>query len=342
VIDSHRTSAGDDERRELEVTLRLLRLAGPPSAPTDFRLARVRGHVHAHWEGGVRRRHARRRAAVWAGMLAAAAALVMIVSRSGFDFATAPAPAPVTVAWVARISGPPGDARRAVPAGPARPLAVDAAVFLGDEIETGAGRLALRFADGTSVRLDVSSRATLAGPRAIELSGGAVYADTGDSAERLEIRTPIGIARDIGTQFEVRLVASRLRVRVRTGAVELSDRNRSVTGHAGTEIFFSATDAESRPLAPFGPEWAWMAEVSPPIDIEGVSLAAYLDRLAREQGWTVMYDDSRLAREARGIILHGSVAGLSPADALQVAIGTSGLTYRLDNGRLVVTRETSP
>jgi FecR protein len=340
VIDSHRTSAGDDERREVEATVRLLQLAGPRSDPGDFRQARVRTDIHAHWRAGVRRRLARRRAAVWTGILAAAAALVMMVSRS--EEHSAPRPAPVTVAWVARISGPPGDARRAAPAGPARPLKVDSAVLVGETIETGsAGRMALRFADGASVRLDVSSRATLAGPRAVELSSGAVYVDTGDGAERMEIRTPVGTARDIGTQFEVRLVASRLRVRVRTGAVELRDRSRSVTGHAGTEIFFSVTEAKSRPFSPFGPEWAWTAEVSPPIAIEGLPLATYLDRLAREQGWTVQYDDSRLAHQARGIILHGSVAGLSPADALQVAIGTSGLAYRLDNGRLVVTRETS-
>jgi ferric-dicitrate binding protein FerR (iron transport regulator) len=273
-------------------------------------------------------------------MLAAAAALVLIVSR--LDDRSAPAPVPAAAGWVAKISGPQGAAHRAMSGGSARPLAIDEAVRVGETIETGeGGRVGIRFADGTSVRLDVSSRATLVGPRAIELSDGAVYVDTGTGAHRLEIRTSLGTARDIGTQFEVRLVEGRLRLRVRTGAVELGDRSRSVTGHAGTEILFSATEAESRPLAPFGPEWQWTVEVSPPIDIEGLPLATYLDRLAREQGWTVQYVDSTLIRDAGGIILHGSVAGLAPADALDVAIGTSGLAYRLDNGRLVVSRETS-
>jgi hypothetical protein len=272
-------------------------------------------------------------------MLAAAAALMVIVSRIDHDFA--PAPAPAASAWIAMISGPPGDTRRVESPERVRPLAVDAAVHVGDTIETGAaGRVALRFADGISMRLDSSSRARLAGMRAVDLSSGAVYVDTGGAAG-LEIRTPFGIVRDIGTQYEVRLVAARVRVRVRTGAVELSDRRRAVTGHAGTEILFSATEAESRPFAPFGSEWQWMAEVAPPIDIEGLPLSTYLERLAREQGWSVQYADSSLARDARGIILHGSVAGLAPVDALGVAIGTSGLRYRLDNGRLVVTRESS-
>jgi ferric-dicitrate binding protein FerR (iron transport regulator) len=339
VINSPRTPMDNDEQGEVETTLRMLHVAGPRAAPPAERQSRVRSHVHLHWHGSVRRRPVGpRRVAAWTGMLAAAAALVLIVSR--LDDRSAPAPVPAGAAWVATISGPQAAAHRAMSGGSARPLSIDEAVVVGETIETAAGRVGLRFADGTSVRLDVSSRATLVGARAIELSSGAVYVDTGTGAHRLDIRTSLGTARDIGTQFEVRLFEGRLRLRVRTGAVELSDRSRSVTGHAGTEILFSATEAESRPLAPFGPEWQWTVELSPPIDIEGLPLATYLDRLAREQGWTVQYVDSTLARDAGGIILHGSVAGLAPADALDVAIGTSGLAYRLDNGRLVVSRET--
>jgi ferric-dicitrate binding protein FerR (iron transport regulator) len=339
VIDNDPRRAGDDERNDVETTMRLLHLAGPPVVASDQRLSRVRSRVHAHWKSGVRRRLARRRAAIWTGMLAAAAVLVIIVSR--VDDGASLRPAPAAVARVAMISGPPADTRRVESPEGRRPLAVEAAVLVGDTIETGAaGRVALRFADGTSLRLDSASRATLAGTHAVDLSSGAVYVDMG-AARGLEIRTPFGTARDIGTQFEVRLFPERLRLRVRTGAVELRDRSRTVTGHAGTEILFSATEAESRPFAPYGPEWQWTAELSPPVDIDGLPLSSYLDRLAREQGWTVQYADSSLARDARGIILHGSVAGLAPGDALDVAIGTSGLGYRLDNGRLVVTRETS-
>jgi ferric-dicitrate binding protein FerR (iron transport regulator) len=220
-------------------------------------------------------------------------------------------------------------------------LEADDAILVGESIETGGtGRVALRFPDATSVRLDVASRVKMVAPRAVEVSSGAVYVDTGGTSSRFEIRTPLGTVRDVGTQFEVRLIAGRLRVRVRTGVVELSDGRRMMTGHGGTEIFLSATEAESRPYPPYGPDWGWTTEASPTIDMEGVSLATYLDRLAREQGWTVQYVDPNLAREAGGIILHGSVAGLMATEALDVAIATSGLTYRLDDGRLVVSRET--
>ena len=50
------------------------------------------------------------------------------------------------------------------------------------------------------------------------------------------------------------------------------------------------------------------------------------------------YADAALAREASGIVLHGSVNGLPPREALDVAITTSGLQHRLESGELTVFR----
>jgi ferric-dicitrate binding protein FerR (iron transport regulator) len=261
--------------------------------------------------------------------------MVMIVRVS--DDRTA-VPAGTIVARVARISGPASEVDRA---GVVGRVAVDDPVLVGESIATGdSGRLALRFADGTSLRLDVASRVTMIAPRVVELSSGAVYVDTADTSARFEVRTAMGTARDVGTQFEVRLVGDRLRVRVRSGVVELSDRTRTVTGHAETEILFSASEAESHSFSPYGPEWDWTAAAAPVIDMDGLTLSTYLERLARDRGWSVQYSDQALARDAGGIVLHGSVAGLATTEALAVAIGTSGLMYRLDNGRLMVFRET--
>jgi ferric-dicitrate binding protein FerR (iron transport regulator) len=175
----------------------------------------------------------------------------------------------------------------------------------------------------------------------IELSAGAVYVDTGGESGRFEVRTPLATARDVGTQFEVRLVDRTVRLRVREGAVELSDGTRSVAGRAGTEVTLSATGAMSRPIATHGSEWDWTAAVALPFEIEGATLSAFLARIAREHGWTVRYADAALAREASDIILHGSVRGLPPGEAVGVAIATSGLRHRLEGGELLVLRESN-
>jgi hypothetical protein len=74
------------------------------------------------------------------------------------------------------------------------------------------------------------------------------------------------------------------------------------------------------------------------LTIEGLPLASFLESMSREHGWTLGYGDPSLGREAAGIVLHGSVEGLSPRDALDVTLRTSGLTYRLADGELVVFR----
>jgi ferric-dicitrate binding protein FerR (iron transport regulator) len=242
------------------------------------------------------------------------------------------------VAVVARVDG---RARRASgDASTGRTLALDDVVRTGEWIETdGGARVALRFSDGTSVRLDVSSRARPLAPRVLELSSGAVYVDTGRASNQFEVRTPLATAHDVGTQFEVRLIDFTLRLRVRTGIVELKSSAGSVSGRAGTEVTFSAAGTVSRRIRPHGSDWNWTASLAPPLEIEGVALSSFLERIAHEHGWDVRYADAALAREASRIVLHGSVAGLPPSDALDVAITTSGLQHRLEGGEVTVFRD---
>jgi len=349
VSETHPLSPANDSADDTNTTARLLRIAGPRAASPEQRFARVRSHVRAHWDASVRQQVIRRRARNGTVIMAAAAVVLFAVRISDDRINNAssvpdrvPAATAIPIAWVAKFSGPDGSARRTVSAEPARALAVDDPILTGETVETGdGGRLALRFSDDASMRLDVGSRVRVVGQRAVELLSGAVYVDTDRAPGQFEIRTPLGTARDIGTQFEVRLIGERVRLRVRTGVVELTGGRRATVGRAGTEILFSSAGEESQPIAPYGREWAWTADLSRAIDIEGIPLSIFLERLAREQGWTVHYVESTLAREAAGIILHGSVAGLTPSESLDVTVGTSGLAYRIDNGRLVVSRESS-
>jgi ferric-dicitrate binding protein FerR (iron transport regulator) len=319
-----------------DATARLLRLAGArPAVPGD-RAARVRAAAHSHWRTASRRRASTRRGLSAAAFLAAAAALILLVRL----FTPAPRLAPGDL--VAVVEQTDGISNRAIdrPNGMARTrLTPGDAVRTGEWIETDPrGRLALRFHDGTSVRLDVGSRVRSLASNVIELSAGAVYVDTGRESGRFEVRTALATAQDVGTQFEVRLLDGSLRLRVRTGAVELRDGARSVSGRAGTEITLTGTSATSRPITAYGDEWAWTTQVSPPLDIEGMALSTYLERIAREHGWTLHYADPALAREASGIVLHGSVSGLSTREAIDVAVTTSSLHHRLEAGELVVLR----
>jgi ferric-dicitrate binding protein FerR (iron transport regulator) len=320
---------------EEEAVVRLLRFAGPRPPVPALRAARVRAAVHAHWQVGRGRRASRRRLLSGSLLLATAAALILMVARVVFQD-RAGAPAGELVAVVEQMEGEP---RRAFGMANAVRLEPNESIRPGEWIETDAhARVALRFSDGASVRIDAGSRVRALAPNSLDLSAGAVYVDTGRESGGFEVRTPVATARDVGTQFEVRMLGPSVRLRVRTGLVELKDNHRSVTGRGGTEVLFSSSGAESRPIAAHGSEWDWTIGVAPPLNIEGLALSAVLERVARENGWTLRYADPSLAREASAIILHGSVKGLAPREALDVAIATSGLRHRLEHGELVVLR----
>lgn len=313
------------DSKDEDTTARLLRIAGPrPEVPAD-RADRVRQAVHLQWQAGARRRAVRRRVVATTALLATAASVTLILwlAVPHEDGAT---PLGEIVAAVERIDG-------------TTRLARNAAVRTDEWVETNAtSRVALRIVDGTSVRLDAGSRARLRSSTVIELTHGALYIDTGRDATGLEVRTPFGTAHDIGTQFEVRLRDSSLRLRVRTGVVELRRRNQSIQARSGTELTIASAGDVSRPVSTHGPEWEWAASLAPAFDIEGRTLAAFLEHLSREHGWTLRYADAALAREASGIILHGSVSGLKPREALAVALETSGLAHRFEDGDVFVFR----
>ena len=187
-----------------ETAVRLLRIAGARRAVPGDRAARVRAAVHAEWRAATKRRVDQRRVLATAAFLAAAATVVFAVGR--LVILEQPA-APISlVALVATIDQLEGLPRRLLD-----PDSVtDSAIRLGDSIRVGEwivtderARVGLRFRDGTSVRLDVLSRARLLSAGMIELVAGAVYVDTERESGRFEVRTPLATARDLGTQFEV-------------------------------------------------------------------------------------------------------------------------------------------
>jgi ferric-dicitrate binding protein FerR (iron transport regulator) len=206
------------------------------------------------------------------------------------------------------------------------------------------GRVSLRLADGASVRVDGGSRLRLASSRSLELQQGALYVDSGASpGEPLEIVTPLGRVTDVGTQFEVRLAGAggtrrpQLRLRVREGQVRIDTGAAAHRAEAGSELLVGADGRVSRTaVAADDPGWHWAARAAPVLDIEGRSLASFLDWATRELGlrWRVV--EPRPERSAGEIVLHGSVAGLTPEEAIEVVLTGSGLRARRAGGELLV------
>jgi ferric-dicitrate binding protein FerR (iron transport regulator) len=320
----------------------LLARAGPRTPVPQETAARVREAVHGHWRRSLDARHRRQSrrilaiAAVAAFAVVAAGTWSWLVSSRQSSSASAPAGRPVTIANVEAVSG---NGLKMVVRGTDRPLALlmGRAVSAGAAIVTSqTGRVALRTLGGASVRVDVSSRLRVLSPSDLVLESGALYIDNPPGVpgrRRIEVRTPQGWVFDEGTQFEIRVGPSGLRVRVREGAVVV---HRDITNaHAvgGEVLRLDSTGAVERgSLPPYGPEWAWVTELAPAPVIEGRRLGKFLEWVERESGWQVRFTDPSVARASAGVVLHGSIDGLTPATALATVLPTCGFSHRVRDG----------
>jgi hypothetical protein len=187
----------------------------------------------------------------------------------------------------------------------------------------------------------------LDGHTAATLERGAVYVDSGgvDSggepsaavSKALEIKTPFGSVRHVGTQFEVRLQESLLRVRVREGTVAVERASTRWTSQAGEALMLSRSGPPAREMIPtFGPDWNWVTDLAEPFHLEGARVPAFLQWVSREQGWRWQLEDPRMLDHIEQIVLHGSIDGLTPEEALSAVLPTCGLTFRLEGERLIV------
>ena len=334
-----------DDEREIR---RLLERAGPRPEVPEADLEAITATARSAWQACWGARPVRRsrwsghgaRLALAAGL---AAALALAVGLGWWWQALRSAAPPEVVAHLETVSGPVGLGDGVAAAGAAAGQAVPA----GAMVSTGGatepeGRASLRLASGATVRLDAESRLRLVSASVLDLERGTVYVDTG-TAERpgtaLEVRTALGVARDVGTQFLVRLRAEALSVRVRDGVVAVERDGQAFRTGAGRELVLRRDGrVERREAAGHGPAWEWVMAAAPRFELEGRSVAELVAWVSRETGWRVLYEDPELAAAAEGIVLHGSLGELRPDQAPFALLPSAGLEGELRGGVLVVQR----
>jgi ferric-dicitrate binding protein FerR (iron transport regulator) len=320
-----------DQYDDIDRVAQLLRLAGPREAAPPERAMRVRAAVHEEWRRNTRAR-SRTITVGWSlGALATAALVLLGVRLAVRDSAPGGGPSPVVVATVEATSGP--LARR-----------IGDVIRAGGRLDTGIGeRAALRLATGAVVRVDSGTRVELTSTTALVLEEGAVYVDAGGAGDPIAVRTRLGVVRDVGTRFEVRVSGSALRVRVRDGLVRLTRDGVSHDARAGDELTLDTAGRLVRGAVPlFGAEWAWAAALAVPFELEGRSLREFLDWITAEQGWQLRFVDAAVEAKAATATLHGDIRGFTPEEALAAVLPTAGVEHQLEEGVLTVRLTGSP
>ncbi|MEX1994242.1 MAG: FecR family protein [Steroidobacteraceae bacterium] len=318
---------------------RVLKAAGPREQPDAGFERAMRERLRDEWRAVVanesRRRQRRVAFALAASVLAAAIGTWMVAPPFGGSTETA-----ATLALASgEVRARQGRFARW------RATATGQALMTGTTLETGpAGRSALSLRDGISVRLDHDTRLALTAPDEITLERGALYVDAGRgdaAAEDLVVVTSAGAVRHVGTQYEARLVGSKLRLRVREGRVEWQSKSgRREHGVTGEQLTIADDGEVQRAAAtPYGESWDWVAGTSPGIAIEGLQLRDFLSWAARELGCEVAYVTPEIASEAAGVVLHGSIAGLTPRQALDAVLATTRVRAIVLDGRILVSSQ---
>jgi ferric-dicitrate binding protein FerR (iron transport regulator) len=321
----------------------LIRAAGARPDPGADRAARVRAAVEREWRAQARARGRRRWTIGGVAIVAAAAAVFLTVRQLSTVAAPAMPPAP---APIARVAAAHGAVTTEIAGGRAAVAAVGQVIAVGSTIRTnGTSRGTVTLIDGVELRVDANSVLTLVDARTIHLERGAIYIDSGASTPgSVTVRTASGTIRDIGTRFEVRTGLVRqgsggqgdrdVRIRVRDGAVQLERVGRIDRAPKGTELVARADGTVStRSIDPFAADWAWTTAAAAPFVVENATLEAFLEWAAREGGWTLEWSDA-LRQRTRTTILHGTIDGMTPGEALDVVLPTSGLSPAFLKGTL--------
>lgn len=317
-----------------------LREAGRRPEVPDSEIDAIRTEVTARWQiSRARRRKAR--VVRWA----VAASLALLAISWGVTRERAGEAPP---AILGEVTAAAGTVMLVGASGDPTPASIGRAITAGSMLETNeAAHLELRLNDAlgqggeTIVRVDRHSRLRLPAAGEITLEQGAIYAIT--SGAPVAVRTPWGTVRDIGTRFEVRLLAAAgdypgqppMRVRVRDGTVVLDHGDQEIRAGVGVELVVSADGEVLRHDLPAdGATWDWVLAAAPLFDLEERTLDDFLAWLEAETGLVARFEPA--AAQAAGTKLHGSIEGLEPDDALEVVLASCGLRYSRAGSTLTI------
>ena len=312
-----------DHRDNSDLVAALIRAAGKRTEPPEESYRQVLSAA----TDAFRRKTAKRHERTW--LLWAGAAGIMVFAVALMLQWKAPVAQRAPIAQIERAIGSVEQATGDVWS----PLGEATVAFTrGVRIRTLAGGMAgLKLEGGASLRLAAETEIMLDTPPHLYLQRGTIYLDNfGSVGTGYQIETPAGTARDVGTQFELKVAGKVLRLRVREGRVEIDRAGALLNGMAGEQLELDLLGGVTRsPIAATDAAWQWAEAVAPAPDIEGQPASVLLAWVARETGRQLHYESTAVANRAANAILHGNVRHLAPMAALDVMLATTDLEYTL-------------
>lgn len=218
------------------------------------------------------------------------------------------------------------------------------AVHVGDLVSTVADEgLSLLLARGESLRIDQNTEIRVDGSDRFTLLSGRVYADTGLYVYReggLVIDTAFGTVTDVGTQFAVAANEEALDVAVREGRVDIRNESGEYAARMGERLtLVLGQGAEVGALDAHDEYWNWIADLAPTFDTRNRSLLDFLKWAARETGRELQFDSDETRMFAMRTDISGSIAGLTPNEALASILTTTSVRYKIEADKVFIEKQ---
>jgi len=343
-------SVDDRESDSDRLIARLVETAGRGPTASEEAKQRIYARVQAEWRDAIQSEPVRKPAprptwsivdwlpASFARGLAVAASLMIAILAAYVAWTPEPEPA-VRLATVAKSIG--AASIRDGNGESSRLLGVAGRVVqAGDTLVTsGDGSVSLSLDRGMTLRVNNNSEITLTSRDSVDVRVGTVYFDSGSSTlagNALTIDTPFGSVEHLGTQYEVRVNEDDLRIRVREGAITFRDGQREFVGEIGQQLLLTGqSEPIQTPISTTGPQWQWVEELATAPTADRQQLMELLVWVARESGRELSFESNVVVSAAETTLLTG-VAGLTPAETLQVITSTTNIRYRIQDERLFV------
>ena len=323
-----------DERNDERDIARLLQAAGPRESLPDELKDRWETRFRQELQAANDQRSSRKRrflGSVAAGFMVCALAISLLWSE------------PEPTAALFRVSSVSGSVSIIAPNGIARVIEAGSSVQSGDTIRTGPdSRVAVAYA-GYDLRVDVDSWIEFQ-DTAINLRSGQLYASDDKyriGQTQLQIVTPHGEVRDIGTQFTVLVNSVETVATVRRGVIVVDTGNTAFQTEAregsATQVTLDEQgQVHTKQVAVAGAHWQWIYDVAQEFQLEGKSAYEFLRWSVDESGRELRFDNTSTELYARRTVLHGSTVGLDPDRLVNPVLSATDLLAQLEGDTLVV------
>lgn len=211
----------------------------------------------------------------------------------------------------------------------------------GDTIETGSDTLiSVLWHTSGSLRVGASSELDLVGEERVDLRRGNLYFDSKmhdlTSSSKIEVETPLGVIRNVGTQFVVQVANSDLIIGVREGEVKFRGGPHDFTIYQGQSAHIdSSYGIEILPLDGSSKFWGWPAEVAPKFHADGKILLDVIYWIGRETGRKIEFESNAARRLAASHELRG-MGDIEHTQAIPILTAATNLYFEVSDRVILV------